>query len=115
MFALQHVIPLSWGSYVAVPLALFFAYGVERVKRSTIAIASKHLLKYKTFGFVGIAAALYGAKELPGAQATPQKNPTSFADCSNIVPPCAACSTDNRRGQNGLLAATWMRMMVSAR
>ena len=76
VFALQHVIPLSWGIYVAVPLALLFAYGVERVKRSTLAIASKHLLKYKTFGFVGIvaalvmcvsiAAALYGAKELPG-------------------------------------------------
>lgn len=76
VFALQHVIPLSWGIYVAVPLALLFAYGVERVKRSTLAIASKHLLKYKTFGLVGIvaagvmcvsiAAALYGAKELPG-------------------------------------------------
>ena len=76
VFALQHVIPLSWGIYIAVPLALLFAYGVERVKRSTLAIASKHLLKYKTFGFVGIvaavvmcvsiAAALYGAKELPG-------------------------------------------------
>lgn len=76
VFALQHIIPVSWGIYVAVPLALFFAYGVERMKRSTLAIASKHLLKYKTFGFVGIvaalvmcvsiAAALYGAKELPG-------------------------------------------------
>lgn len=76
VFALQHIIPVSWSIYVAVPLALLFAFGVERVKRSTLAIASKHLLKYKTFGFVGIvaalvmcvsiAAALYGAKELPG-------------------------------------------------
>jgi len=76
VFALQHVIPSGWGIYVAVPLALLFAYGVESVKRSTLAIASKHLLKYKTFGFVGIvaalvmcvsiAAALYGAKEMPG-------------------------------------------------
>lgn len=76
VFALQHIIIASWGIFVAVPLALLFAYGVERLKRSTLAIASKHLLKYKTFGFVGIvaalvmcvsiAAALYGAKELPG-------------------------------------------------
>jgi hypothetical protein len=76
VFALQHIIPVSWGIYIALPLALLFAYGVELVKRSTLSIASKHLLKYKTFGFVGIvaalvmcisiAAALYGAKELPG-------------------------------------------------
>ena len=76
VFALQHIIIASWGIFVAVPLALLFAYGIERLKRSTLAIASKHLLKYKTFGFVGIvaalvmcvsiAAALYGAKELPG-------------------------------------------------
>jgi hypothetical protein len=76
VFALTHIVPLSWGIYIAVPLGLLFAFGVEKVKRSTLAIASKHLLKYKTFGFVGfvalatlcvsIAAALYGAKELPG-------------------------------------------------
>jgi hypothetical protein len=76
VFALQHIIPAAWGIYIAVPLALLFAWGIETVKRSTLAIASKHLLKYKTFGFVGIvaalvmcvsiAAALYGAKELPG-------------------------------------------------
>jgi hypothetical protein len=76
VFALSHIIPLWWGVWVAVPLGLLFAFGVERVKRSTLAIAAKHLLKYKTFGFVGfvalltlcvsIAAALYGAKELPG-------------------------------------------------
>jgi len=76
VFALQHVIPLAWGIYIAVPLGLFFAFGVEKVKRSTLAIAAKHFLKYKEFGFVGvvailallvsIGAALYGAKELPG-------------------------------------------------
>lgn len=76
VFALTHIIPLWWGVWVAVPLGLLFAFGVEKVKRSTLAIASKHLLKYKTFGFVGfvalltlcvsIFAALYGAKELPG-------------------------------------------------
>jgi len=76
VFALQHVIPLSWGIYIAVPLGLFFAFGVENVKRSTLAIAAKHFLKYKEFGFVGvvailallvsIGAALYGALELPG-------------------------------------------------
>jgi hypothetical protein len=76
VFALEHVVPLWWGIYIAVPLGILFAFGVEKVKRSTLAIASKHLLKYKTFGFVGIgaalvmcvsiAAALYGAKELPG-------------------------------------------------
>lgn len=76
VFALTHIIPLCWGIYVAVPLGLLFAFGVEKVKRSTLAIASKHLLKYKEFGFVGmvaavvmcvsIGAALYGAKELPG-------------------------------------------------
>jgi len=76
VFALTHIVPLWWGIYIAIPLGLLFAFGVEKVKRSTLAIASKHLLKYKTFGFVGfvamltlcvsIGAALYGAKELPG-------------------------------------------------
>lgn len=75
VFATMHVVPLAWGVWVAVPLGLLFAFGVERVKRLTLAIASKHLLKYKTFGGVGvvaclvmcvsIAAALLGAKELP--------------------------------------------------
>ena len=75
VFATMHIVPLWWGVWVAVPLGLLFAFGVERVKRLTLAIASKHLLKYKTFGGVGvvaclvmcvsIAAALLGAKELP--------------------------------------------------
>jgi hypothetical protein len=76
VFALTHIVPLSWGIYIAVPLALLFAYGIEKIKRSTLAIAAKHYLKYGQFGAVGIvavmvmcvsiAAALYGAKELPG-------------------------------------------------
>ena len=76
VFALTHIVPLSWGIYIAVPLSLLFAYGVEKIKRSTLAIAAKHYLKYGQFGAVGvfamlvmcvsIAAALYGAKELPG-------------------------------------------------
>lgn len=75
VFATMHVVPLWWGVWVAVPIGLLFAFGVEKVKRLTLAIASKHLLKYKTFGGVGvvaclvmcvsIAAALLGAKELP--------------------------------------------------
>lgn len=76
VFALTHIVPLWWGIYIAIPLGLLFAFGVEKVKRSTLAIAAKHFLKYKEFGFVGVAAllvmlvsigaALYGAKELPG-------------------------------------------------
>ena len=75
VFALTHIVPLWWGIYLAVPLGLLFAFGVEKVKRLTLAIASKHLLKYKNFGWVGvvaclvmcvsIVAALLGAKELP--------------------------------------------------
>ena len=92
VFALTHVIPLSWGVWVAVPLALLFAFGVEKVKRSTLAIASKHLLKYKTFGFVGfvalltlcvsIAAALFGAKELPGVV---YPKPTRAVDGTSVT------------------------------
>lgn len=84
VFALTHIVPLAWGIYIAVPLALLFAYGVEKIKRSTLAIAAKHCLKYGQFGAVGvfailvmcvsIAAALYGAKELPGVvYAKPQR------------------------------------------
>ena len=75
VFATIHVVPLWWGVWLAFPLGLLFAFGVEKVKRLTLAIASKHLLKYKTFGGVGVvaclvmcvsvAAALLGAKELP--------------------------------------------------
>ena len=76
VFALTHIVPLWWGIYLAVPLGLLFAFGVEKVKRSTLQIAAKHYLKYSEVGAVGvvallvmcvsIGAALYGAKELPG-------------------------------------------------
>jgi hypothetical protein len=91
VFSLQHIIIASWGIFIAVPLALLFAYGVERLKRSMLAIASKHLLKYKTFGFVGIvaalvmcvsiAAALFGAKELPGVF---YPKPARIVDAANV-------------------------------
>ena len=76
VFALSHIIPMAWGIYIAVPIALLFAFGVEKIKRSTLSTAAKYYLKYKELGAVGavaglvmcvrIAAALYGAKELPG-------------------------------------------------
>jgi hypothetical protein len=84
VFALTHIVPLWFGIYIAVPLGLLFAFGVEKIKRSTLAIAAKHYLKYGEFGAVGIVAllvmlvsigcALYGAKELPGVvYAQPQR------------------------------------------
>lgn len=92
VFALTHIIPLWWGIYIAVPLGILFAFGIEKVKRSTLAIASKHLLKYKTFGFVGfvallvmlvsIGAALFGAKELPGVV---YPKPTRAVDGSSVT------------------------------
>lgn len=94
VFALTHIIPLWWGIYVAVPIGILFAFGVERTKRSTLAIASKHLLKYKTFGFVGfvallvmlvsIAAALWGAKELPSI-VYPKPNLTVDAAAADAI------------------------------
>lgn len=76
VFALTHIIPTSWGIYIAVPLGVAFAFGVEKVKRITLQIAAKYYLKYKQMGAAGavallvmcvsIGAALYGAKELPG-------------------------------------------------
>ena len=76
VFALTHIVPTAWSIYIAVPLGGLFAFGVEKAKRATLAISSKHLLKYKQFGFIGfvalltllvsIGAALYGARELPG-------------------------------------------------
>lgn len=87
VFALVHVIPFSWGVYIAVPLALLFAFGVEKVKRSTTEKAAKFYLKYNVLGGVGavaiavalvsVCAALLGAKELPA-----------------IVYPAAQISTD---------------------
>lgn len=76
VFALTHIVPTTWGIYIAVPLGVAFAFGVEKVKRSTLQIAAKYYLKYNQMGAAGavallvmcvsIGAALYGAKELPG-------------------------------------------------
>jgi len=76
VFALSHVVPVSWGIYAAVLVGVAFAFGVEKVKRSTLQIAVKYYLKYNQLGAAGvvallvmcvsIGAALYGAKELPG-------------------------------------------------
>lgn len=76
VFALTHIIPTAWGIYIAIPLGVAFAFGVEKVKRTTLQIAAKYYLKYSQLGAAGavallvmcvsIAAALYGAKELPG-------------------------------------------------
>lgn len=105
VFATMHVVPLWWGVWLAVPLGLLFAFGVERVKRLTLAIASKHLLKYKTFGGVGvvaclvmcvsIAAALLGAKELPNVV---YPKPTRVADVSSVE----ALTSDLNRVQSDI-------------
>ena len=112
VFALVHVVPLWWGIYLAVPLALLFAFGVERVKRSTLAIASKHLLKYKTFGAVGlvailtlcvsIAAALYGAKELPGVVYAKPERATNPAAAAALTADIDRVQGDINRLQSGL-------------
>jgi len=109
VFATMHVVPLAWGVWVAVPLGLLFAFGVERVKRLTLAIASKHLLKYKQFGGVGvvaclvmcvsIAAALLGAKELPNVV---YPKPTRVADVSSVE----ALTSDLKRVQSDIERTT---------
>jgi hypothetical protein len=75
IFALRHIIPNEAGIYIALPIGLAFAAIIEAVKRSTLKITAKHILKYKSFGMVGIfaglvmvvsiGAAIFGAKELP--------------------------------------------------
>lgn len=118
VFALVHVIPLAWGIYVAVPLALAFAFGVERVKRSSLAIAAKHVLKYRTFGFVGIAAglvmcvsiaaALYGAKELPGVVYPVPKRVADPAAVAALTADIDRIQSDIDRLQAGLKSeANW--------
>lgn len=75
-YILQSVIPTAVGAILAVIIGCLVAFGVERVKRATLRIAAKHLLKYKKIGFglgiviavlmsVSIAASIYGAIELP--------------------------------------------------
>ena len=105
VFATMHVVPLAWGVWLAVPLGLLFAFGVERVKRLTLAIASKHLLKYKTFGGVGvvaclvmcvsIAAALLGARELPNVV---YPKPARVVDASGVE----ALTSDLNRVQSDI-------------
>ncbi|MEO6758203.1 MAG: hypothetical protein ABIO24_02035 [Saprospiraceae bacterium] len=112
VFALVHIIPLWWGIYLAVPLGIAFAFGIEKVKRSTLAIASKHLLKYKTFGFVGIvaalvmcvsiAAALFGAKELPGVVFPPPGRVTDPAAATALTADINRVQGDIDRVQSGL-------------
>ncbi len=114
VFALTHIIPLWWGIYLAVPLGIGFAFGVERVKRSTLAIASKHLLKYKEFGFVGIvavltlfvsiAAALYGAKELPGVVYAKPERTTDATAAAALAADINRVQADIDRVQGGLKA-----------
>ncbi|MBL7808643.1 MAG: hypothetical protein JNN28_12540 [Saprospiraceae bacterium] len=109
VFALQHIIPAAWGLYVALPIAILFAAGVEAVKRSTLAIAAKHLLKYKSFGFAGIAAglvmcvsiaaALYGAKELPGVFYPKPARTTDGATVATLTADIEAVQRDIQRVQ----------------
>jgi ribosomal protein S27AE len=111
VFALTHIIPLWWGIYLAVPLGIVFAFGVEKVKRTTLAIAAKHQLKYKTFGFVGvvalltlcvsIAAALYGAKELPGVVYPAPERTTDPAAATALTADIERVQADIKRLENG--------------
>jgi len=117
-FALEHVILADWGRYITVPLALLFAAGIEAVKRSTLAISAKHLLKYKTFGAVGIFAvftlcvsvlfALWGAKELPGQFYAKPERQTDKAGEMAIQAEINAIQADIDRTQNKLKdGANW--------
>ncbi len=119
VFATMHVVPLWWGVWVAVPLGLLFAFGVERVKRLTLAIASKHLLKYKTFGGVGvvaclvmcvsIAAALLGAKELPGVVYPKPGRVTDVASVEALTSDLKRVQTDIERTTANLAkGANWV-------
>ena len=112
VFALTHIIPLWWGIYLAVPLGIVFSFGVERVKRTTLAIAAKHQLKYRAFGFVGlvalltlcvsIAAALYGAKELPGVVYAKPERATNPAAAAALTADIDRVQGDINRLQSGL-------------
>lgn len=76
MFALLQIVPAGApGYYIAAPIALLFAFGVEQVKWRALAIAAKQIFKYHTLGAAGLVAvlgvcvsvffAIVGAKELP--------------------------------------------------
>lgn len=72
---LQVAPPGPIGYYIAVPVALLFALGVEQVKWRALAIAAKQVFKYRTLGVAGLVAvlgvcvsvflAIVGARELP--------------------------------------------------
>lgn len=72
---LQVAPPGAIGYYIAVPVALLFALGVEQVKWRALAIGAKQVLKYRTLGVAGLVAvlgvsvsvflAIVGARELP--------------------------------------------------
>ena len=95
VFALSHIIPGSMGIYLAIPVAILFAFGVEKVKRSTLTTAAKFHLKYGKVGAVGavaivvmlvsIAAALYGAKELPAVIYPEPKKEVSGASVAQLT------------------------------
>lgn len=119
VFALTHIVPTWWGIYLAVPLGIAFAFGVERLKRSTLSIASKHLLKYRSFGFVGvvaaltlcvsIAAALYGAKELPGVVYPPPGRSVNPANIEALTAEINRVQADIDRLQASLKSgANWV-------
>ncbi len=105
VYVFQHIVPTWWGIYIAVPLGLLFSFGAEKAKRSTLAISSKHILKYRTFGLVGfmamlamcisIAAALLGSKELPGIV---YPMPARSVDAGNV----AALTADVDRVQKDI-------------
>lgn len=121
VFALNHVIPLSWGVYVSVPIALLFAFGVEKIKRGTLNIAAKYYLKYGQLGAVGfaaivvmgvsIAAALYGAGELPDVVYPKVKRTETNTEAQEIQKQIDNVQADILRLQtklNGKKRGTWV-------
>jgi hypothetical protein len=120
VFALTHIVPLWWGIYIAIPLGLLFAYGVENIKRSTLAIAAKHYLKYGEFGAVGIVAllvmcvsigaALYGAKELPGVVYAKPQRKSDLQSAQELQKQADAVQSDINRLQGKLdsKAGNWV-------
>jgi hypothetical protein len=95
VFALSHIIPSGLGIYLAIPVAVLFAFGVEKIKRSTLATSAKYYLKYDgQLGAVGavavavmcvsIGAALYGAKELPAVVYPEPKKETDGATAAQL-------------------------------
>lgn len=75
VFALKHIVPNDYGIYISVPIAILFAYFVERIKQYSLNLSAKYHLKYRKIGVIGIVTicvmsvsvllSLYGATELP--------------------------------------------------